>query len=588
MLLKNNNIPGQQLIHELKKYAKHPRTSEYITKSICSLITFKYLSYQYEQNHLCEDFQDKNINSNFILSINLFWSSLINQVVNKKLTESELIDYLHEAFYNIDASNNNKYKYLFREINLYKNNAVLLESNFISNIILIINQVSINNLNTLFQNVIVEYQKQKISDNKKVVNLDFFNHLIPELVKSELLLNANIYDMTCDNDLGLILNKIITTLEINHNQNFKGKIYGGCIISKDNNTLFTRYHPIGFSLARMNLLLKNQELLYADVENKKFHLPELDLIICDGNALSKYYENHYQEFLHSEKRREIFQKNLYPLMLNSLSSMGKIIIFGDENILNSLNKDFEYHQNIIMLKSGKHIDLIIKLSKTENSFFHSLFRSNDFAYDYLLLFQKNKNFYAKDIFGINLNLTNHTLLKNNDCKDQSYSSLIKKVIQNYSLRKPSVNNSDFKYSFNEVLEKFYYKYLFKTNNFVSFNDIILINSTKFSDKFRYCYNRSQRWLKIILDSYFLYAVGKIILKLLDKSSILIPFIKNNWSNLILGGPLIIYLFSSLQIMSKTIKNYLIKIMAIPNWKFLLLIDMILYITLHWESYIKYN
>ncbi|MDV3201065.1 MAG: hypothetical protein Q8877_02555, partial [Sweet potato little leaf phytoplasma] len=40
------------------------------------------------------------------------------------------------------------------------------------------------------------------------------NHLIPELVRSELLINANIYDMTCDNDLGLILNKIVTALEI--------------------------------------------------------------------------------------------------------------------------------------------------------------------------------------------------------------------------------------------------------------------------------------------------------------------------------------------------------------------------------------
>ncbi|MDV3157319.1 MAG: hypothetical protein Q8889_02205 [Candidatus Phytoplasma australasiaticum] len=579
MLLKNNN-PEQQLIHGLKEYAKHPRTFEYITKSICSLITFKYLSHQYEQNHLCEDFQDKNnINSNFILPVNLFWSSLINQLINKQLTESELIDNLHEAFYNIDISNNNKYQYLFKEINLYKNNLVLLDSDFLSNIMLMINQIPIHNLNKLFQEIIIEYQKQRINNKKKIFNLDFFNHLIPELVRSELLINANIYDMTCDNDSGLILNKIITTIEINHNRIFKGNIYGGCIISEDNNVLFTRYRPIGFSLARMNLLLKNQELLCVDVENKKFCFPELDLIICDGNVLSKYYENHYQEFLHNEKRKEIFKKNIYPIMLNSLSSRGKIIIFGDENILSSLNKDFEYHQNIIMLKSGQHVDLIIKLLKTENNFFRSLFGTNDFSYDHLLLLQKNKNFYEKDIFGINLNLINHTLSKNNNFKDQSHSSLIKKVIRNYSLRKPNVNNSNFKYSFNEILEKFYYKYLFKTNNFVSFNDIILINSTQFSDKFLYFCNRSKRWLQIFLDFYFLYALGKIILKLLNKTSIVIPFIKHYWSNLILGGPLIIYLFSSLAIMSKNIKNYFIKIMAISNWQFLFIIDMILYIIL---------
>nr|QOX89317.1 hypothetical protein H7685_02420 ['Parthenium hysterophorus' phyllody phytoplasma] len=81
------------------------------------------------------------------------------------------------------------------------------------------------------------------------------------------------------------------------------------------------------------------------------------------------------------------------MMLNSLSSKGKIIIFGDENILSSLNKDFEYHQNIIRLKSGQHVDLIIKL--LENGFFRSLFRSNDFEYDYLLLLQKIKIFMKK-------------------------------------------------------------------------------------------------------------------------------------------------------------------------------------------------
>ncbi|MDO8064300.1 hypothetical protein [Candidatus Phytoplasma bonamiae] len=588
MLLKNNNTPEQQLIHGLKEYIKYPKTFEYITKSICSLITFKYLSYQYEQKHLCEDFQNNDINSNFVLSINLFWSSLINKLINKQLTESELIDNLHEAFYSIDISNNTKYQYLFREINLYKNNLILLDSNFLSNIMLMINQIPIHNLNKVFQDIIIEYQKQRINNKKRFLNLDFFNHLIPELVRSELLINANIYDMTCDNDLGLILNKIISAIEINHNQLFKGNVYGGCIVSNDNNTLFTRYHPIGFSLARMNLLLKNQELLCFDAENKKFCFPELDLIICDGNTLSKYYENHYQEFLHNEKRREIFQKNIYPMMLNSLSSRGKIIIFGDENILSSLNKDFEYHQNIIMLKSGQHVDLIIKLLKTEMGFFRFLcflFESNEFSYDYLLLLQKNKNFYEKDIFGINLNLTNHILSKNNNFKDQPYSSLIKKVIRNYSLRKPNVNNSNFKYSFNEVLEKFYYKYLFKTNNVVSFNDIILINSTQFSDKFLYFYNRSKRWLKIIMESLFLYFLGKIILKLLNKSSIIIPFVKLYWSNLILGGPLIIYLFSSLTIMSKNIKNYLIKIMAIANWQILLLINMIFYIILNWKYYI---
>ncbi|MFW8664333.1 hypothetical protein ACOES3_00435, partial [Candidatus Phytoplasma citri] len=391
------------------------------------MITFKYLSYQYEKNHLCEDFQDKNINNNFILSVNLFWSSLVNQLINKQLTESKLIDNLHEAFYSIDISNNTKYQYLFKEINLYKNNMISLDSDFLSNIMLMIHQVSINNLNTLFQKVILEYQKQKMYSHKMALNLDFFNNLIPELIKSKLLINANIYDMTCDNDLGLILNKIIDILEINHKQSFKGNIYGGCIISGDNNNLFTRYHPIGFGLARMNLLLKNQELLCVDIENKKFCLPELDLIICDGNVLIKYYENHHQEFLHNKKRREIFQKNIYPMMLNSLSSIGKIIIFGNENILNSLNRDFEYHQNIIRLKSGKHIDLIIKLLETGflTRFFSFLLGSDDFEYDYLLLLQKNKNFYEKDIFGINLNLTNRTLLKNNDIKDPSYSSLIK-------------------------------------------------------------------------------------------------------------------------------------------------------------------
>ncbi|MCG3566571.1 MAG: hypothetical protein Q8897_01285 [Sweet potato little leaf phytoplasma] len=584
MLLNDSIVPEKQLIHLLQKYAKHSRTFHYIQESICSLITFKYLSYQYEQKHLYEDSQDTNISNHFILPVNLFWSSLVNQLINKKLTEAELIDNLHEAFYNIDISNNNKYQYLFREINLYKNNLVLLDPNFISNIMLIINQIPIHNLNQLFQYIIEEHQKQKNSTNKKILNLDFFNHLIPELVRSELLINANIYDMTCDNDLGLILNKIVTALEIHHNQNFKGNIYGGCIISDYNNNLFTRYRPIGFSLARMNLLLKNQELLCVDVENKKFCFPTLDLIICDGNTLSKYYENHYQEFLHNEKRREIFQKNIYPMMLNSLSSKGKIIIFGDENILSSLNKDFEYHQNIIRLKSGQHVDLIIKL--LENGFFRSLFRSNDFEYDYLLLLQKNKNFYEKDIFGINLNLTNHKLSNNNNLQDRSYSPLIKKVIRNYSLRKPNLNNSNFKYSFDEILKKFYYKYLFKTNNFVSFNDIILINSTQFSDKFLYFYNHSKRWLKIILDLFFLYFLGKIILKLLNATSIIIPFIKNYWSTLILGGPLIIYLFSSLTVMSKNIKKYLIKIMAIPNWQFLFLINMIFYLILNWESYIK--
>ncbi|MDV3166437.1 MAG: hypothetical protein Q8807_02015 ['Waltheria sp.' little leaf phytoplasma] len=585
MLLKNNR-PEQQLIHELKKYAKHPKTFEYITKSICSLITFKYLSYQNEKNHLCENFQDKNINSNFILSVNLFWSSLVNQLINKQLTESELIDNLHEAFYSIDISNNTKYQYLFKEINLYKNNIVLLESDFLSNIILMIHQVSINNLNTLFQKVILEYQKQKIYSHKMALNLDFFNHLIPELIKSNLPINANIYDMTCDNDLGLRLNKIVDILQINHKQSFKGNIYGGCIISDENNTLFTRYHPIGFGLARMNLLLQNQELLCVDIENKKFCFPELDLIICDGNVLIKYYENHHQEFLHNKKRREIFKKNIYPMILNSLSSIGKIIIFGNENILSSLNKDFEYHQNIIKLKSGKHVDLIIKLLET--GFFRSLLRSNDFEYDYLLLLQKNKNFYEKDIFGINLSLTNHKLSKNTDLKDPSYSYLIKKIIRNYSLRKPNINNSNFKYSFNEILEKFYYTYLFKNNNFVAFNDLILFNSTKFLDKSKYYYNRSKRWLKIIMESYFLYALGKIILKFFNKSSIIISFIKSYWSNLILGGPLIIYLFSSLTIMSKNIKNYLIKIMAISNWQILFLINMIFYLILNWESYIKYN
>ncbi|MDV3196804.1 MAG: hypothetical protein Q8871_02155, partial [Pigeon pea little leaf phytoplasma] len=576
-------VPEKQLIHLLQKYAKHSRTYHYIQESICSLITFKYLSYQYEQNHLYEDPQDTNISNHFILPVNLFWSSLINQLINKQLTESELINHLHEAFYSIDISNNTKYQYLFKEMNLYKNNLVLLDSDFISNIMLMINQIPIHNLNQLFQEIIIEHQKQKINNKKRFLNLDFFNHLIPELIRSELLIDANIYDMTCDNDFGLILNKIVTVLEFNHNQHFKGNIYGGCIISDNNNNLFTRYNPIGFSLARMNLLLKNQELLCVDVENKKFCFPELDLIICDGNTLSKYYENHYQEFLHNEKRREIFQKNIYPMMLNSLSFKGKIIIFGDENILISLNKDFEYHQNIIMLKSGKHVDLIIKLLET--GCFRSLFRSNNFEYDYLLLLQKNKNFYEKDIFGINLKLTNHKS-PNNNLQDQSHDSLIKTVIRNYSLRKPSVNNSNFKYSFNEVLEKFYYKYLFKTNNFVSFNDIILINSNQFFDKFIYFYNRSKRWLKIIMESYFLYALGNIILKLLNKSSIIIPFVKHYWSNLILGGPLIIYLFSSLTIMSKNIKNYLIKIMAISNWQILLLINMILYIILNWEYYIK--
>nr|WP_212304278.1 hypothetical protein ['Parthenium hysterophorus' phyllody phytoplasma] len=585
MLLKNNNMPEQQLIHELKKYDKHPRTSEYITKSICSLITFKYLSYRYEKNHLCENFQDKNINSNFILSANLFWSSLINQLINKQLTESELIENLHEAFYSIDISNNTKYQYLFKEINLYKNNMILLDSDFLSNIMLIIHQVSINNLNTLFQKVILEYKKQS---HKMALNLDFFNHLIPELIKSKLLINANIYDMTCDNDFGLILNKIVDILEIHHKRSFKGNIYGGCIISDDNNTLFTRYHPIGFGLARMNLLLKNQELLCVDIENKKFCFPELDLIICDGNILIKYYENHHQELLHNKKRREIFQKNIYPMMLNSLSSIGKIIIFGNENILNSLNKDFEYHQNIIRLKSGKHLDLIIKLLENGflNRFFSSLLGSNDFEYDYLLLLKKNKNFYEKDIFGINLNLTNHTLSKNNYLKDSPYSSLIKQIIYNYSLRKPNVNNSNFKYSFNEILEKFYYTYLFKNNNFIAFNDLILFNSTKFSDNFKYCYNRSKRWLKIIMELYFVYAFTKIILKLLNKSNIIISFIKSYWTNLILGGPLIIYLFSSLTTMSKKMKNYLIKIMAISNWQILLFINMIFYLILNWESYIK--
>ncbi|MDO8030098.1 hypothetical protein OC709_01020 ['Planchonia careya' phytoplasma] len=55
---------------------------------------------------------------------------MINQLINKQLTEAELIDNLHEA-YNIDISNNTKYQYLFRKINLYKNNLVLLDYNFI-------------------------------------------------------------------------------------------------------------------------------------------------------------------------------------------------------------------------------------------------------------------------------------------------------------------------------------------------------------------------------------------------------------------------------------------------------------------------
>nr|QOX89316.1 hypothetical protein H7685_02415 ['Parthenium hysterophorus' phyllody phytoplasma] len=78
--------------------------------------------------------------------------------------------------------------------------------------------------------------------------------------------------MTCDNDLGLILNKIVTALEIHHNQNFKGNIYGGCIISDYNNNLFTRYRPIGFSLARMNLLLKikNYFVLMSKIKNFVF------------------------------------------------------------------------------------------------------------------------------------------------------------------------------------------------------------------------------------------------------------------------------------------------------------------------------
>nr|QOX89315.1 hypothetical protein H7685_02410 ['Parthenium hysterophorus' phyllody phytoplasma] len=131
------------------------------------------MSYQYEQKHLYEDSQDTNISNHFILPVNLFWSSLVNQLINKKLTEAELIDNLHEAFYNIDISNNNKYQYLFREINLYKNNLVLLDPNFISNIMLIINQIPIHNLNQLFQYIIEEHQKQKNSTNKKILNLDF-------------------------------------------------------------------------------------------------------------------------------------------------------------------------------------------------------------------------------------------------------------------------------------------------------------------------------------------------------------------------------------------------------------------------------
>ncbi|MDV3182604.1 MAG: hypothetical protein Q8869_01900, partial [Candidatus Phytoplasma australasiaticum] len=114
MLLNDSIVPEKQLIHLLQKYAKHSRTFHYIQESICSLITFKYLSYQYEQKHLYENSQDTNISNHFILPVNLFWSSSVNQLINKKLTEAELIDNLHEAFYNIDISNNTKYQYLFR------------------------------------------------------------------------------------------------------------------------------------------------------------------------------------------------------------------------------------------------------------------------------------------------------------------------------------------------------------------------------------------------------------------------------------------------------------------------------------------
>ncbi|MDV3201115.1 MAG: hypothetical protein Q8877_02835, partial [Sweet potato little leaf phytoplasma] len=58
-----------------------------------------------------------------------------------------------------------------------------------------------------------------------------------------------------------------------------------CIISDYNNNLLTRYRPIGFSLARMNLLLKNQELLCVDVENPSLVCMTLFKVGCASGVV---------------------------------------------------------------------------------------------------------------------------------------------------------------------------------------------------------------------------------------------------------------------------------------------------------------